>query len=124
MIVFFFLLFIFPDQRLDNSLIYEQEVDSIMDCAHLCLSQYPQCRSINYEKAAKKEDHKRRKCQLNNETRTTKPEEMVPDIAFNYFEPIMVILNWLTVIISVFGNKFLNSQLLFSFFISLSCYRV
>ena len=61
-----------------------------MDCAHLCLSEYPQCKSINYEKAEKQYGWRRYKCQLNNETRRTKPKELLPDSTFNYFEPVKV----------------------------------
>ena len=77
--------------RLSNSLIYEKEVYSGMDCAHLCLSEHPQCKSINYEKQKKLQHGGRRfKCQLNNKTKTMEPKELVPDSSFNYFEPMKV----------------------------------
>ena len=69
--------------RLSNSLIYEKEVHSAMDCAHLCLSaEHPPCKSINYEKQ-----------ELNNKTKAMEPNELVLDFAFNYFEPFKVSLD-------------------------------
>ena len=61
-----------------------------MDCAHLCLSEHPQCKSINFEKGKKTNNRRRHKCQLNNETKTTAPKKLVPYSAFNYYEPIKV----------------------------------
>ena len=61
-----------------------------MDCAHLCLSEHPQCKSINFEKGKKTNGGRRHKCQLNNETKTTAPKKLVPYSAFNYYEPIEV----------------------------------
>ena len=62
-----------------------------MECGHLCLSEYPRCKSINYEKEEKQQGLGfGSKCQLNNKTKATKPEELVPDFAFNYFQPFKV----------------------------------
>ena len=80
--------------RLSNSLIYEKEVHSAMDCAHLCLSaEHPPCKSINYEKQEKLHGGRRSKCQLNNKTKAMEPNELVLDFAFNYFEPFKVSLD-------------------------------
>ena len=76
--------------RLSNSLTYEKVVLSVMDCAHLCLSEQPQCKSINYESKKKQYDGRRYKCQLNNKTKTMEPKDLVPDSAFSYFEPFKV----------------------------------
>ena len=76
--------------RLSNSLIYEKEVHSAMDCAHLCLSEHPQCKSINFETQKKQYGGRRFKCQLNDKTKGIEPKELVPDSAFNYFELIKV----------------------------------
>ena len=77
--------FLHLDYRLKNCVIYEDEVSSLLDCAHLCLSQWPKCRSINLKK---KKTHF--VCQLNNHTRKTKPDELVPNPDFNYFEKLRV----------------------------------
>ena len=66
-------------------------MDSALECGHLCLSEHPRCKSMNYEKGEKPQTMGRSKCQLNNDTRATKlPKELVPDFAFNYFEPFKV----------------------------------
>ena len=65
---------------------------SVMDCAHLCLSEHPQCKPINYEKEKKQHGGRRFKCQLNNKTKAMEPKTLVPDFAFNYFEPFNVSL--------------------------------
>ena len=62
-----------------------------MDCGHLCLSEHPQCKSLNYEKQKKLEHGGRRyKCQLNNKTKAMEPKDLVPDSSFSYFEPFKV----------------------------------
>ena len=71
---------------------------SVMDCAHLCLSEHPQCKSINYEKEKEQHGGRRFKCQLNNKTKAMEPKELVPDFAFNYFEPFKVSLETLLII--------------------------
>ena len=64
---------------------------SVLECAHLCLFEHPRCKSINYEKEKKQQGLEiGSKCQLNNKTKATKPEELVPDFAFNYFQPFKV----------------------------------
>ena len=62
----------------------------MMDCAHLCLYEHPQCKSINYEKQRNQHVGRRFKCQLNNKTKAMELKELVPDFAFNYFEPVIV----------------------------------
>ncbi|XP_028395716.1 uncharacterized protein LOC114519745 [Dendronephthya gigantea] len=52
-----------------------------MDCFLFCLSQWPKCKSINYQKKETQSI-----CQLNNQTRETKPGELVQALAFNYYE--------------------------------------
>ena len=61
-----------------------------MDCAHLCLSEQPQCKSINYESKKKQHGGRRFRCQLNNKTKAMEPKDLVPDSAFSYFEPFKV----------------------------------
>ena len=63
-----------------------------MDCAHLCLSEHPQCKSINFEKQRKQHGGRRYKCQLNNKTKAMEPKKLVPDSASNYFETVKVSL--------------------------------
>ena len=63
-----------------------------MDCAHLCLSEHPQCKSINYEEEKKQHGGRRFKCQLNNKTKVMEPKDLVPNSTFNYFEPFTVSL--------------------------------
>ena len=63
-----------------------------MDCAQLCLSERPLCKSMNYEKQEKLHGGRRFKCQLNNKTKAMDLKDLVPDFAFNYFEPVKVSL--------------------------------
>lgn len=77
------LFLINTDGRLNNSLIYERQVESLSECCQLCLARRPQCRSINYGKS-------KLKCQLNNQTSKRKPDELVPAADFTYLEPFPV----------------------------------
>jgi hypothetical protein len=65
--------------------MYETQVSSLLQCSQMCLNQQPQCRSINFEKK-----NTRSRCQMNNQTRATKADELVLDTVFNYYEPIPV----------------------------------
>ena len=70
-----------------------------MDCVHLCLSAYRQCKSINYEKQKKQHGEARFKCQLNNKRKEMEPKIFVPDSAFNYYEPVNVSLQKFIIVI-------------------------
>ena len=95
------------DHRLKNCVIYEDEVNSWLDCAHLCLSQWPKCRSINLKK--KKTYFV---CQLNNQTRRTKPDELVPNPDFNYFEKLQVRNCYNYILYISFGHAFNTSLII------------
>ena len=77
--------------QLDNNVMKESETYSVIECAHLCLSDYPLCKSINYETNNEICPSSRHKCQLNNATKSLQPENLVKDEGFNYFEMIQVI---------------------------------
>ena len=65
----------------------ERLVGSIIDCAHLCLRENGQCRSINTEKAGNNAKQGGFKCQLNNSTKEHHAPRFKKNPAFNYYEP-------------------------------------
>ena len=65
----------------------EKRVGSIIDCAHLCLRENGQCRSINTEKAGNNPKEGGFKCQLNNSTKEHHAQRFKKNPAFNYYEP-------------------------------------
>ena len=79
-------IFLALGHRLTNSVIREAEVDTSLNCAHLCLSQWPKCKSINFQQTGSK-------CQLNSQRRTRRADTLVSDLGFNYFEKFPVSYN-------------------------------
>ena len=65
----------------------ERLVGSIIDCAHLCLRENGQCRSINTEKAGNNAKQGGFKCQLNNSTKEHHAQRFKKNPSFNYYEP-------------------------------------
>lgn len=61
-----------------------------MECAHLCLAENGQCRSINIKKAGSNSGYK---CQLNNSTKENYVRKFVENAAYSYFEPKSVRIN-------------------------------
>ena len=51
-------------------------------CMHICLSEGPQCKSINHRKIS----HSTGECQLNNNTAACNTLNLIADKEFNYFE--------------------------------------
>ncbi len=71
--------------RLDECSYSETRVGSIMDCAHLCVRENGQCRSINIEKSTTSNGGY--KCQLNNSTKENHFHKFLKNSAYSYFEP-------------------------------------
>lgn len=57
-----------------------------MECAHLCLGDNGQCRSINIMKASSN-GNGGYKCQLNNSTKDNYVRKFVENADYSYFEP-------------------------------------
>ena len=70
--------------RLEECSYFEKSVASIMDCAHLCLRENGQCRSINIEKARSEGGFI---CHFNNSTRENHVQKFVKNAAYSYLEP-------------------------------------
>ena len=64
-----------------------KNVNSILDCAQLCLSRYQECKSINFKHG--KNSGTEKICELNNMTRLN-AKNFVTDEEFDYLEPVQV----------------------------------
>ena len=75
-----------PGGRLMNYVAKESRIYSKFECIELCLSEYPLCKSFNYEVKDGMRSGSTHKCQLNNATKSLQAKHFVEDEAFNYFE--------------------------------------
>ena len=73
--------------RLEDCSYIEKCVGSIMDCAHLCLRENGQCRSVNFDQTLSNEGKRRFNCQLNNSTKEKLIQKFVRNPSFDYLEP-------------------------------------
>ena len=58
-----------------------------MDCAHLCLRENGQCRSVNFDQTQSNEGKRRFNCHLNNSTKEKLIQKFVRNPSFDYLEP-------------------------------------
>ena len=72
--------------RLQNNVSKESQTYSEIECAYLCLCEYPLCKSFNYKVKDGMRSGSTHKCQLNNAIKSLQAKHFVKDEAFNYFE--------------------------------------
>jgi hypothetical protein len=95
--------------RLEECSYFEKSVASIMDCAHLCLRENGQCRSINIEKARSEGGFI---CHFNNSTRKNHIQKFAKNAAYSYLEPEMVciyVLDFIAVLYT-FTRKYMHAE--------------
>ena len=72
--------FRFPDTALHGHLLKQEIVQSEIHCIHKCVMN-SQCQSINYEQCTSGSNL----CELNKETRLSKPNNFVKRLGFAYY---------------------------------------
>ena len=73
--------------RLCDRVISEHNTMNVVECSLHCLRKPSVCKSINYK--ARKHQQPSRNCQLNNATKTTHPQNLLPDKNYDYYsEPL------------------------------------
>ncbi|CAB4021589.1 Hypothetical predicted protein, partial [Paramuricea clavata] len=73
--------------RLCDHVISEHNTLNFLECSLYCLRKPSHCKSINYK--ARKHQHPSNNCQLNNATKTTHPQNLLPDKNYDYYQPLM-----------------------------------
>ncbi|CAB4034420.1 Hypothetical predicted protein [Paramuricea clavata] len=72
--------------RLCDHVISEHNTLNFLECSLYCLRKPSHCKSINYK--ARKHQHPSNNCQLNNATKTTHPQNLLPDKNYDYYQPL------------------------------------
>ena len=73
--------------RLTGNVIHELNTLNLLECSLYCIRKPSECKSINY-RATKRLDYSIN-CQLINATKTTHPQNLLPDENYDYYEPIL-----------------------------------
>ena len=80
-------LYMFIGHHFSNQIISEHKTASITECALNCLTQRSSCKSISFKSGQKQYPSKN--CQLNNATKFTHPQNLIVNVDYNYYEPLV-----------------------------------
>ena len=102
-----YLLLLFLGHHLTEHVFTQYKTASITECAQYCVREISTCKSINYKSRHMNQDSSKN-CQLNNVTKLTQPQNLVVNIDYNYYEPLIKV-------------RYINARFNFCLYIGYSC---
>ena len=80
----------FLGHHLTNRVFSQHKTASVTECAQYCVRESSVCKSINYKSRHNQDSSKN--CQLNNATKLIQPQNLMVNIDYDYYEPLIKVI--------------------------------